>query len=148
MTKVLRFSPRADLSRMQRDFDHMFSNFFPSAVADGDNSEPISWQPRVDVVETVEAYELSADVPGVGKEDIQINLHDGVLSISGERSSRDITEADSVVQLERHTGRFYRSFSLPNKIDSKKIDARFENGVLFVTVPKMEETKPQKIKIS
>ena len=57
-------------------------------------------------------------------------------------------ESDNVVRLERHTGRFYRSFSLPNKINSKKIEARFDNGVLIVTVPKLEETKPQKIKIS
>ncbi len=148
MTKVVRFSPRADLSRMQRDFDHMFSNIFPNFGTDSENNEPISWQPRIDVVETAEAYELFADVPGVGKDDIQINLHEGILSISGERSAREVKETDSVVRLERHTGRFYRSFSLPNKIDAKKIDASFENGVLFVKVPKLEETKPQKIKIS
>lgn len=148
MTKVVRFSPRADLSRMQRDFDHIFSNFFPSLGTDPDNNEPISWQPRMDVVETTEAYELAADVPGVGKEDIQINLHEGVLTISGHRNSRVVTESDTVIREERQAGRFYRSFSLPNKIDSARIEARFENGVLFVKVPKLEETKPQKIKIS
>ncbi|MDA1028733.1 MAG: Hsp20/alpha crystallin family protein [Bacteroidetes bacterium] len=148
MNKVIRFSPRADLSRMQRDFDHIFSNFFPSLGTDPDSNEPISWQPRMDVVETTDAYELAADVPGVGKEDIQINLHEGVLTISGQRNSRVVTESDTVVREERQTGRFYRSFSLPNKIDATKIDARFENGVLFVRVPKLEETKPQKIKIS
>lgn len=148
MTKVVRFSPRADLSRMQRDFDHIFSNFFPTLGTDPDSNEPISWQPRMDVVETTEAYELAADVPGVGKEDIQINLHEGVLTISGQRNSRVVTESETVIREERQAGRFYRSFSLPNKIDSTKIEARFENGVLFVRVPKLEETKPQKIKIS
>lgn len=148
MTKVVRFSPRADLSRMQRDFDHMFSNFFPTFGTDSDNNDPVSWNPRIDVVETPEGYELAVDVPGVNKDEIQINLHEGVLSISGERLTREVSETDNVVRLERHTGRFYRSFSLPNKINAKKIEARFDNGVLIVSVPKLEETKPQKIKIS
>ncbi|NQV73297.1 Hsp20/alpha crystallin family protein [bacterium] len=148
MTKVVRFSPRADLSRMQSDFDHIFSNLFPTFGTESDNNEPVSWNPRIDVVETPDAYELAVDVPGVNKDEIQINLHEGVLSISGERVAREVGESDNVVRMERHTGRFYRSFSLPNKINSKKIEARFDNGVLIVTVPKLEETKPQKIKIS
>lgn len=148
MTKLVHFSPRADLSRMQRDFDHIFSNFFPTLGTDSDNSEAVSWHPRIDVIETTEAYELSLDVPGVNKDDIQINFHEGVLSISGERMSKELSETDNVVRFERQSGRFYRSFTLPNKINAKKIEANFENGVLVVKVPKLEETKPQKIKIS
>ena len=148
MTKVVRFSPRADLFRMQRDFDSMFSNLFPTFGEEGENAEPVSWHPRIDVVETPDAFQLAIDVPGVNKDDIQINLHEGVLSISGEREERSLSDDDNVVRLERHTGRFYRSFSLPSKINPKKIEARHENGVLLVTVPKLEETKPQKIKIS
>jgi HSP20 family protein len=148
MTQLVRFSPRADLSRMQVDFDNLFANLFPTVGTEMDTEEPVSWHPRVDVVETTEAYELAVDVPGVNKEDIQINFHEGVLSISGERASRKLIDTDNVVRLERQVGRFYRSFSLPNKINSKKIDARIDNGVLVVTVPKLEESKPQKIKIS
>ena len=148
MSKIVGCTPRTDLSRMQRDFDQIFSNLFPTFGTDGDNSEPVSWHPRIDVVETPEGYELAIDVPGVNKDDIQINLHDDVLSISGERTAREVAETDNVVRMERHSGRFHRSFSLPNKINAKKIEARFENGVLIVSVPKLEETKPQKIKIS
>lgn len=63
-----------------------------------------------------------------------------------ESATRDAKESDNVVCLEPHMGRFYRSFSFPNKVNSEKIEARFENGVLLLTVPKLKETKPQKIK--
>jgi len=132
---------------MQLDFDNLFANLFPTAGTDADSDQPVSWHPKVDVVETSEAYELAVDMPGVHKEDIQINFHEGMLSISGERKARSVEETDQVVRIERQDGRFYRSFSLPNKINAKKIDARIENGVLFVTVPKLEESKPQRIEI-
>ena len=64
MTKVVRFSPRADLFRMQRDFDNMFSNFFPGLSSDDNGEAPVTWHPRIDVVETPDAYELALDVPG------------------------------------------------------------------------------------
>lgn len=147
MTKLVRFSPRADLNRMQRDFDTLFSSVFPTFGTEDDNEEPVSWHPRVDVVETPDSFELAIDVPGVSKDDLTINLHDGVLSVSGERTARSLEETDTVVRFERQTGRFYRSFTLSNKIDEKKIEARQENGVLIVRLPKLEESKPRKISI-
>ncbi|MBT3449684.1 MAG: Hsp20/alpha crystallin family protein [Bacteroidetes Order II. Incertae sedis bacterium] len=148
MTKVVRFSPRADLFKMQRDFDHIFSNFFPGLSSDEDHAEPVSWTPRIDVVETTDTYELALDVPGVSKDGIQIDFHEGVLTVSGERLARTLSEDDAAVRMERHSGRFHRSFTLPTKINPKKIEAQHENGVLTVSVPKLEETKPKKIKIS
>ncbi|MGB1050238.1 MAG: Hsp20/alpha crystallin family protein [Rhodothermales bacterium] len=146
MTKLVHFSPRADLSRMQRDFDSLMNSIFPSADA-GEQNEPVTWHPRIDLVESTEAFELAIDLPGVSKDDVTINLHDGVLSISGERMARTLDENDTVVRLERQTGRFYRSFTLSNKIDDTKIEARQENGVLMVRLPKLEESKPRKISI-
>ena len=147
MTKLVHFSPRADLSRMQRDFDSLFNSFFPSSDADNGHEEPVSWQPRIDLVETTEAFELAIDLPGVSKDDVNMNVHDGVLSISGERTARLLEDNDTVVRLERQTGRFYRSFTLSNKIDDNKIEARHENGVLLIRLPKLEESKPRKISI-
>ncbi len=147
MTKLVHFSPRADLSRMQRDFDSLFNTFFPSANTEDGNDEPVSWHPRIDLVETTDAFELALDIPGVAKDDLTINLHDGVLSISGERTARNVEENDTVVRLERQSGRFYRSFTLSNKIDESKIEAQQENGVLMVRLPKLEESKPRKISI-
>jgi len=147
MTKLVRFSPRHDVSRMQRDFDTIFSNFFPTFGTENDQGEPVAWNPRIDVVETKDTYELAIDVPGVDKDAININLHEGVLSISGERVGRTVDEDDNIVRMERHSGSFYRSFSVPSKIDQKKIEANHENGVLTVRIPKLEESKPRKISI-
>jgi len=147
MTKLVHFGPRADLSSMQRDFDSLINSFFPSTDAKDANDEPVSWNPRIDLVETTDAFELAIDLPGVDKDDVNINLHDGVLSISGDRTARTLDESDTVVRLERRSGRFYRSFTLSNKIDDGKIGARQDNGVLTVRLPKLEESKPRKISI-
>ncbi|PIQ61404.1 MAG: heat-shock protein [Bacteroidetes bacterium CG12_big_fil_rev_8_21_14_0_65_60_17] len=146
MTQLVRFSPRHDMNRLQRDFDRLFGTFFPGFDEDADQN--VSWTPHLDVLETEDAYVLEMDVPGVSRDDIQINLQDGVLTVSGERASREVSENDNVVRVERHAGRFFRSFRLPKKINEQKIEARHENGVLMVTLPKVEESKPRKIKVS
>ncbi len=146
MTQIVRFSPRHDMNRLQRDFDRLFGSFFPTF--DEDAEPNVSWTPHLDVLETEDAYLLEMDVPGVSRDDIQINLQDGVLTVSGERSSREVTENDNVVRVERQAGRFFRSFRLPKQINDQKIEARHENGVLMVTLPKIEESKPRKIKVS
>lgn len=132
MTHVVRFSPRNDLNRMQRDFDRLFSTFFPTC---DEEQAPVSWTPHMDVVETNESYVLEFDVPGLSRDDIQLNLQDGVLSISGERHSLEVEENDNMVRVERHFGRFFRSFSLPKQVNEKKIEAKHDNGVLTVTLP-------------
>ena len=148
MTKLVRFSPRADLNHMQSEIDRVFGHFFPARGLDHYADEAGSWAPRLDVVETEEAFLFQFDIPGVAKDDISVNLHDGVLNISGERIGRELNENDEVVLVERFTGHFARSFSIPSAIDAKKIEANFENGVLSLRLPKAEESKPRKIKIS
>ena len=148
MTKIVRFSPRADLDRMQREFDRLFGNFFPVRGTTDYSDQGASWAPRLDVIQTEDAFLFEFDVPGVSKEDITINLHDGVLNVSGERMSRELGENDEVVRVERFTGHFYRSFSIPSAIEESKIEANFENGVLSIRLPKAEDSKPRKISIS
>ncbi len=148
MTKIVRFSPRADLNLMQREFDRMFGNFFPNLGLSDTPDQTASWAPRIDVVETEDAFLFEFDIPGVEKDDIHVNLHDGVLTVSGERNSRELEENDDVIRVERFTGHFYRSFSIPTALDDKKIEANYANGVLSLRLPKAEESKPRKIKIS
>ncbi|GMQ81381.1 MAG: Hsp20/alpha crystallin family protein [Rhodothermia bacterium] len=148
MTKLVRLSPRADLTRMQNEFDRVLGNFFPSLGFSDDMDNPASWSPRIDVVETDDAFHCEFDVPGVEKEDIHVNLQDGTLTISGEKKTREIEETEDVVRVERVTGHFYRSFSVPSAINEKNIEAKYENGVLSLNLPKAEESKPRKIKIS
>ena len=148
MTKLVRFSARADLNRLQHEFDRVFGNFFPAFGFSNDSEPSASWAPRIDVVETDDAFLFEFDVPGVSKEDIHVNLQDGILTISGERKTRELEETEDVVRVERVKGHFYRSFSVPSAIDEKKIEANYENGVLSLRLPKAEESKPRKIKIS
>ena len=107
-----------------------------------------SWNPAVDVHEEDEAFVLTVDLPGMGKDEVDINVEDRTLSISGERKFEEKTEQDAYRRLERGYGRFSRSFSLPSHVDSTRVAAKFHNGVLTVTVPKSEAARSRRIDIS
>lgn len=143
MTNMIRFAPR-DTKRMQTEFDRLVDSFFP--VIESVNN-PTVWNPSVDLSETEEAYFIEMDVPGLMKEDINISLHEGTLSISGERVVERKREGTDFVRVERKSGNFYRSFTLPKTVSKDKITAEYGDGVLQITVPKAEESKPQRIDI-
>ncbi len=106
------------------------------------------WMPRVDVEERENEFEVSMDVPGVDKKDVKVSLENKVLTIKGERKvERNEEEEGKYHCTERRYGSFQRSFTLPSSIDSSKIRARHENGVLSITVPKAEEAREREIKI-
>ena len=106
------------------------------------------WVPLVDIQETPESYRLHAELPGLTKDDIQITIEDNVLRLSGERKFERDVKKESFQRIERSYGAFARSFTLPTQVDSEKVQAVFENGVLSLTVPKQEQAKPRKITIS
>ena len=106
------------------------------------------WTPAVDIHEEEEAYVITADLPGLKKDDVQITLEDHTLTVSGERTFGGSVDKDSYKSLERGYGKFSRSFSLPRHADSTKVEAQFTDGVLTVRVPKSEATKSRKIEIS
>ena len=148
MTSLIRFTPRHDVRRMQREFDRLFESFFPTRPDGGDEAlESAVWTPRIDLSETEDAYLIHLDLPGWKKEDVEINIHDGTLSISGERRNEETEEDRTFVRVERSHGRFFRSFSLPQTINTEGIEATFEDGVLSIAVPKAEELKPRRIDI-
>jgi HSP20 family protein len=146
MSNLTRFFPSNDLSRMQREFDRLFNDFFPTTTSEGQAKR--SWVPSVDLSETKDAYKVHLDVPGIAKEDLSINYHDGVLTVSGERKSEEKTEDTNYVRLERSFGSFYRSFNLPSAVKADAIQANYKDGVLDIEVPKADEVKPLRIKVS
>jgi len=103
--------------------------------------------PSLDLVEDAQAYVVTAELPGLKKEDVQIQLEDGVLSISGEKRQEAEGKEMTFHRMERRYGSFYRAVTLPAGVDVDKVDARFEHGVLTVRVPKREEVKAKAIKI-
>ncbi len=148
MNRMIRFSPRSDLQNVQREIDRVFDSFFRPSSTEG--KESAVWSPRVDLSETEDAYLIHLDVPGMKKEDIEINFQDGTLTISGERRSHEAQEDEqrNYMRVERSFGHFYRSFTLPNTVNADDIQADYQEGVLKVRVPKAEEIKPRRIEIA
>ena len=144
MNSIVRFSPTHEMRRLQRDLDSVFSDFFAPARAGEGESQ---WSPRVDVRETENDYTIHVDVPGVQKEDLSIDYHEGTLTVSGERRAENRQEGESLLRVERLYGSFYRSFTLPKAVDTDNIKASCENGVLTLHVPKAEESKPRRIAV-
>lgn len=114
-------------------------------------SEPTAarpWCPAVDISENENALVLSADIPGVKMEDIDIKLEQGTLTLSGSREFKKQEEKGGYHRLERSYGSFHRAFSLPDTVDTDKVEASFDNGVLTITLPKKELAKPRTIKVA
>lgn len=128
-----------DINRLQRQFDRLFGDFTsPTASA--------QWV-TCDVEETDKSYLMSFDLPGMKKEDVKINFHDGVLTVSGERKNEREEKAENRYYSERYYGSFERSFTLPAGVKAEEIEADYQNGVLRITVPKAAATKGREIKI-
>ena len=132
------------------DFMNEMNSVFDEAFAgSGRGTDMITgFQPAVDIEETNEFYLMSFDLPGIDKDAINIDLSENTLTVSGERTRQTKSETEEgFKKFERSYGRFERRFQLPNKIDGDKIQARHENGVLEVMVPKAEVAKPKSIKV-
>ena len=131
------------------DMDTMIHSFFNT-----DWNFPVrdtrNWSPAVDVKETDNSFVLTADIPGLTKKDIKVNVANGKLSISGERSYETEQENDNYHYRERRFGTFDRSFKLPDTVDEEKISASFKNGILIVALPKHANILPKEreIKVS
>jgi len=129
-------------------FEEMERRMRKAYGEEGTESESMVWAPRVDIKENDNELVVQAEVPGMKKEDFNVNMKEGVLSISGEKRSEEKTEGDNWHRIERVFGRFQRSFYIPTEVDDKKIKAAYKDGVLTVSLPKREEAKRKEIPIS
>jgi HSP20 family protein len=125
----------------------LFDDFFGRGLAhNGDGADRLI-APALDITEDEHAFVVSAELPGLKKEDVQIQFENGVLSISGEKKQESETTEKNWHRMERRFGAFYRSITLPAGVDVEKVEATFTDGVLSVRIPKREEVKPKAIKI-
>jgi HSP20 family protein len=106
-----------------------------------------SWVPAINILERTDAMVITADLPGLKAEDVEVTVEEGTLTIRGERRLEEASEGETYHRVERLYGVFERSFTLPNSVDVDKIDARFSNGEMVLTLPKREESKPRSVKI-
>lgn len=130
---LIKFEPMKDFEtlhdRIQRYFDDLPA--FGFKYTD-------SFSPKIDISEGEKNINVVAEIPGVSKEDIKIVLQDNILTIEGEKKKEEINKEDNFYRSERTYGSFKRCFTLPAEVDSDKVDAKFENGILKITMPKLE----------
>jgi len=105
------------------------------------------WSPALDLYDSGDHLVAVVELSGMRKEDIDISLHDGALTVSGERK-RESNNGEAAQRTERYVGAFRRSITLPTRVDAGKVNATYENGILKVTLPKAEEAKPKQIQVS
>jgi len=134
------------LQRLNRILDEAFAGLpFPEQ---GGNILTASWVPATDVSEDANTIQIAMELAGVNPEDVRISLEGNVLTIRGEKRQEDEENNERVHRIERIYGMFERAFVLPNTADAERIEAQYENGVLTVSIPKVERARPREIRVN
>ena len=147
---IVRWNSMRDLISMEREFNIVFNSLerkFGFGESDNSNEkfENAVWMPITNILEDENQYYLNIDLPGIKKEDVKINYSNGQLSISGERKQETIEKNAKYHRAERSYGKYYKSFSLPQKIKENEINAEFKDGQLKISITKSEEAKPKQL---
>jgi HSP20 family protein len=146
---LIRWEPARELATIQTEMNRLFNTFFEPGQDNGSGQSPLRrWVPAMDLVETGEDFVLRADLPGVSENDVNIELEDNVLTISGQRKAEHEERKEGYYRVERASGSFSRSLTLPDGVDPDRVRASFDKGVLEVHIPKPEQRKPRKVTIS
>ena len=144
---IINWSPAREIASLQQGINRLFEDVF--AQPGGYDSDAMgAWRPPVDIVDTEEAIVIFAEIPGVEKDQVSIEVKDNVISIQGERFVDKSIGNGSYYRSERVFGKFGRSFALPAMIRTDNIRASFKNGILKIIIPKPAEEKPRQVKIS
>jgi HSP20 family protein len=146
---LVRWEPVRELSSVQQEMNRLFGTLFdaPGATV-GNGASSRRWIPAMDLVEHEDSYVLHADLPGLSEDDVKIEFEENVLTVSGERKTEKREERKGgYVRVERASGVFARSLTLPAGVDAENIKASFANGVLEIRVPKPAERKPHRVSI-
>ena len=143
---LVRWSAAPTFETMRRQMDRLFDVF------DDDSARSLfagasTWTPRVDIVEKDDEIILTAELAGLGRDDVDLHIENDVLTLSGERKSEHSESQDGYTRLERQYGSFRREFRLPDSVDVSKVTANMSNGVLRIAFPKREEAKPRQIAV-
>src|SRR5271168_1158752 len=138
---VVRYEPWSLVNRFQRDIDRLFSVPQTTAADSG------AWLPPVDIIEEANQFVLHVDLPGVDPKAVEITSEQGVLTIRGRREESNKESREGFRRVERISGEFQRRFSLPETADVQNIKAKFSNGVLEVTIPKVAQVQPHRIMV-
>jgi HSP20 family protein len=143
MNQMVQWNPFNELENMRRQM----TSWFDGNADDGKAGAVELWSPVVDIFEDEHSYLFKAELPEVKKNDVSVQIENGVLTISGERRAGKEQKIHRVHRIERASGAFTRSFELPDDAEAGNVNASFKDGVLTVTVAKAEHAKPRKIEV-
>jgi HSP20 family protein len=141
---LVRWDPIRELDSLQSDMNRLFDRFFEGRAANGISRR---WIPAMDLLETEDHLVLRGDLPGMTEDDVDIEIKDNVLTVSGERKAEHEDKGEGYHRVERSFGSFSRSLTLPAGVDAGQVEASFDNGVLEVRIPKPAEAKPTRVQI-
>lgn len=142
---LVKWNAWRDLATIQNEMNRFFNG--GTARYDQEDFLTGSWIPQVDIFEDEDHIKVLAALPGMKQKEINVNIENNVLTISGERKLENEDKRDNYARVEQHYGSFSRSFSLPNTIDAGKVEASMDKGILTVNLPKREEAKPKLIEV-
>ena len=142
---IIKYDPFRELRGLHDEMSRLFSGVGPSMQ--GDEFARGAWSPNVDIYEDSDKLIVEAELPGMDRDDFEVNVENNVLALKGERKFEKKTEGDNYHRVERSYGSFTRSFTLPQTVSSEGAEAEFKDGILKVTLPKREDTKARKIEI-
>lgn len=142
---IIRWDPAREVDALQGDLNRLFDNFF-APRSQGRNTTQ-RWVPAMDLVESGDEYILRADLPGMERDDVELELKDNVLTLSGRREAEQEEKQEGFYRVERAFGSFSRSLELPAGVDPGSLTAEFNRGVLEVRIPKPPQEQPRRIAI-
>ena len=143
---LVRWRPFRDLATMQEEMNRLFDQMFNRLPEGKELGEGI-WSPCVDISETKDNLVITAEVPGMKKDDIRISINDNILTLRGEKKQEKKVDEENYHRIERSYGAFHRSFTLPTAIKQDQVKASYKDGILRINLPKAEEAKPKEIAI-
>ena len=144
---LVRWNPWREMNTLQHRLNHLLADSFFQPSRSEDDLSLGTWHPVVDMYDEDDRIVIKAELPGMEKKDISVDVKDGVLTISGERNYDNEVKEEIYYRRERAYGKFQRAFSLPTDVDSDKINADFKDGLLKIEVPKPEKQKPKEITV-
>lgn len=142
---LVRWNPSNSIFTLRGDVDRLFDNFFSDRMSPSESFSNIT--PVVDVEETDQDFLITAEIPGMRKEDIKITFENNYLTLSGEKKSKKDHKEENFHHLERRYGKFSRTLAIPVGVMLDKIEAQYEHGILSIKIPKAEEAKPKQIEV-
>lgn len=147
MKTLATWNPFGELDEVQNRLGSFFGGRFPRFGNGNGGLKLADWSPQVDITEDEKEYLVKADLPEMKKDEIKVNVEDGVLSVSGERKAEKEEKDKKFHRIERSYGSFLRSFTLPEDADGAKVSAEFKDGVLKVHLPKNSAAKPKAVEV-